>query len=131
MLFICCRDQFTHLLLRISAFIFIKSIGFFLWFWYQGYDGPLEWIWKLAMNLFFIFLILWEEQILAPLCYVGSISLWGHLVLDICLLGGFLFLFLFFNYKFRLTTSDQLFKLFLLNLVLTNCLNFSISSKLS
>ena len=69
---------------------------FFLWFWYQGNDGPLEWIWKLAMNLFFFFfLILWEEQILAPLCYVGRISLWGHLVLDICLPGGFLFLFFF------------------------------------
>ena len=49
----CCWILFAKILLRIFASMFISDTGLvfffcvvFVWFWYQGDGGLIEWVWK-------------------------------------------------------------------------------------
>ena len=74
--------------------IIFFSCGTLVWFWCQGNAGLIKWVWKSSF-LFFLkslsfgkFLV-WEKLLLI-LWTFGRIHQWSHLVLNFCLLGGFL-----------------------------------------
>ena len=76
-LFIYYWIQFANTLLRIFASIFILTCNFlfcsvFVWFWYQGNGGLIEWIWECSV-LFNFFGIIWKGYMLALLYMFGTL----------------------------------------------------------
>ena len=76
-LFLYYWIQFANTLLRIFASIFILTCNFlfcsvFVWFWYQGNGGLIEWIWECSV-LFNFFGIIWKGYMLALLYMFGTL----------------------------------------------------------